>query len=124
MTGWTGHPFRSGFPCSSSRPARGRPGTRRVEWIDPRAMRRAEEALAVAAGASVFPEAAIARRDARITLASGATINAGQIVVATGAYAGMDALLPFRPRLEVYARTVAFVELEETEAMALAACRR
>jgi len=101
------------------------PGTRAAwdpagGWIDPRAMRRAEEALAVAAGASVFPEAAIARRDARITLASGATINAGQIVVATGAYAGMDALLPFRPRLEVYARTVAFVELEETEAMALA----
>ncbi|KPQ15249.1 MAG: sarcosine oxidase [Rhodobacteraceae bacterium HLUCCO18] len=101
------------------------PGTRAAwdpagGWVDPRAMRRAEEVLALQAGASVFPEAAIARRDARITLASGATIDAGETVVATGAYAGMDALLPVRPAMEVYARTVAFVELEETEAMALA----
>jgi len=101
------------------------PGTRAAwdpagGWIDPRAMRRAEEALAVAAGALVLPEDAIARQGGRIALASGATVDAGQIVVATGAYAGMDALLPFRPRLEVYARTVAFVELQETEAMALA----
>jgi sarcosine oxidase len=100
------------------------PGTRAAwdpagGWIDPRAMRRAEEALAVAAGALVLPEAATARRDTRITLASGATIDAGQIVFATGAYAGMDALLPFRPRLEVYARTVAFVELADAEAAAL-----
>jgi sarcosine oxidase len=40
--------------------------------------------------------------------------------VATGGYAGMDALLPMRPPFDVYARTVAFAELTEAEAKGLA----
>jgi sarcosine oxidase len=83
-------------------------------------MRRAEEALAVAAGAQVVSGTAIARQGGRIALATGATVNAGEVVIATGAYAAMDALLPFRPAMQVYARTVAFVELEDGEAAALA----
>jgi sarcosine oxidase len=89
-------------------------------WIDPRAMRRAEEALAVAAGAQVIPEPALAHAGGGITLASGAALSAGHVVVATGAYAGMDALLPVRPEMRVYARTVAFVEVTEAKAAALA----
>jgi sarcosine oxidase len=89
-------------------------------WIDPRAMRRAEEALAVAAGAQVIREAAVARTGVCVTLGSGGAISASHVVVATGGYAGMDALLPFRPELRVYARTVAFVEVSEADASALA----
>jgi sarcosine oxidase len=101
------------------------PGTRAAwdpagGWIDPRAMRRAEETLAIAAGARVLPDVAVARRDGRITLGSGEAVDAGEVVVATGPYAGMDALLPFRPAMKVYARTIAFVELAQREAAALA----
>ncbi|MGP1355928.1 NAD(P)/FAD-dependent oxidoreductase [Roseicyclus sp.] len=88
-------------------------------WIDPRAMRRAEEALAMAAGAEVIREAAVARAGGSVTLGSGGAVAAGHVVVATGGYAGMDALLPFRPALLVYARTVAFVEVRGDEAAAL-----
>lgn len=88
-------------------------------WIDPRAMRRAEEALAVRAGASVIAEPAVSRRGGTVTPASGATLRAGHVVVATGGYVGMDGLLPFAPEIRVLARTVAFAELTETEAAAL-----
>jgi sarcosine oxidase len=90
-------------------------------WIDPRAMRRAEEVLAMAAGAQMVPEPAIAQGEGRITLASGTTVAAKEVIVATGAYAAIDALLPLRPAMVVYARTVAFVELSDTEAAALSA---
>lgn len=89
-------------------------------WIDPRAMRRAEEALATAAGAVLFREAAVAQEGGRVSMGSGAAVGAGEVVVATGAYAGMDKLLPARPDMRVFARTVAFVELSGAEVAALA----
>jgi sarcosine oxidase len=101
------------------------PGTRAAwdpagGWIDPRAMRQAEERLALAAGARVLRDVAVGREGGRIALASGDVILAGSHVVATGGYAGMDALLPMRPPFDVYARTVAFAELTEAEAKGLA----
>jgi sarcosine oxidase len=100
------------------------PGTRAARdpaggWIDPRAMRRAEEALAVDAGAAVLHDVAVARDGRTLTLRSGTVIAAGHVVVATGPYAGMDGLLPVRPAIDVRARTVAFAEVTAAEARAL-----
>jgi sarcosine oxidase len=88
-------------------------------WIDPRAMRRSEERLAVAAGARVLRDVAVGRGGGRIALASGGSIASDVHVVATGGYAGMDALLPTPPRFDVFARTVAFAEVTQAEAEAL-----
>ncbi|MDG4647147.1 FAD-dependent oxidoreductase [Roseibacterium sp. SDUM158017] len=101
------------------------PGTRAAwdpagGWIDPRAMRRAEEALAVQAGATVLRETAVRRRGGEVALGSGQIVVAGHVVVATGGYAGMDALLPRPPRLQVFGRTVAFAEVGRDQAAAFA----
>ena len=56
-----------------------------------------------------------------MTLADGARIEAAQVVVATGPHAASDGLLPRRPKLRVWARTVAFARLSEAEGARLAA---
>lgn len=89
-------------------------------WIDPRAMCAAQIALAEAAGAVRFAEAATARDGSRVTLAGGDVIEGGQVVVATGPHAGSDGLLPRRPKLRVWGRTVAFARLSEAEGARLA----
>ncbi|WP_147125183.1 NAD(P)/FAD-dependent oxidoreductase [Shimia ponticola] len=80
-------------------------------WIDPRAMREAQEILAVRAGATVIRQTVTALQDGTVTLADGTQLSAGQVVVATGGYARTDGLLPARPAMRVYARTVAFAEV-------------
>jgi sarcosine oxidase len=90
-------------------------------WIDPRAMREAQVALAVGAGAVVLTEAAVARRGTEVELASGRRLSAGRVVVATGPHAASDGLLPARPRMRVWGRTVAFARLSEAEGARLAA---
>ena len=80
-------------------------------WIDPRAMRRAEEALAVTAGAAVFAEAAVGCDTGQVRLASGTTLEGAEVVVATGGYARTDGILPQRPKMVIYARTIAFAEV-------------
>ena len=89
-------------------------------WIDPRAMRDAQIALAQAAGATVLSQAAIARQDGIVTLADGTRIGGAQVVVATGPHAGSDGLLPRQPRIKVWARTIAFARLSEATGAALA----
>ncbi|UWQ21367.1 FAD-binding oxidoreductase [Jannaschia sp. W003] len=89
-------------------------------WIDPRAMARAQVRLAEAAGAQVFPQAAIARAGRDVTLADGTRLSAGHVIVASGPHAASDGFLPRRPAMTVWARTVAFVEVDETEAERLA----
>jgi len=89
-------------------------------WIDPRVFRKAEENLAEAAGAQVVRDAAVALHGGSVTLQSGERVEAAQIVVATGAYGGMGALLREKPDLRVYARTIAFVAVSEDEAKELA----
>ena len=89
-------------------------------WIAPRAMRRAQAKLAVAAGATLHEGAAVARDGGTVVLASGTRLSAGHVVVATGPHAASDGLLPARPKMTVWARTVAFVRLELAEARRLA----
>jgi sarcosine oxidase len=90
-------------------------------WIDPRAFRRAEETLAAKAGATILADSVLGHRNGTLTLASGDSLSAAHVVVATGGYAGLDGLLDPVPDLRVYARTIAFVTLTEAEATALAA---
>ncbi|MGB3555776.1 MAG: FAD-dependent oxidoreductase [Jannaschia sp.] len=103
------------------------PGTRAIYeersggWIDPRAMRDAQTALAVKAGATLFPVAAVARDGGTVTLADERRIAGGHVVVATGPHAASDGLLPARPKMRVWARTIAFARLSETEGARLAA---
>jgi sarcosine oxidase len=89
-------------------------------WIAPRAMRDAQAELAARAGARIVRQAAVAIEDGRVTLADGTRLSAAQVVVATGPHAGTDRLLPERPAMTVWARTVAFARLSEAEAERLA----
>lgn len=88
--------------------------------INPRALRDAESLLAAKAGAEIIRHAVTALSQNRLHLADGTTLAADHVVVATGAYAHTDDLLPARPEMRVYARTIAFAEVDETEAARLA----
>lgn len=89
-------------------------------WIDPRAMTRAQIKLAQVAGAALFPQAATTRQGTDLTLADGTQLSAGHIIVATGPHAAGDGLLPAQPAMIVWARTIAFIELDPAEATRLA----
>ncbi|MEM9318880.1 MAG: FAD-dependent oxidoreductase [Pseudomonadota bacterium] len=89
--------------------------------IDPRAMRRAHEVLAIRAGADIVDDVVTDLAGGEVTLVSGATLSAGQILVATGAYAALSPWMPERPKMRVAARTVYFAEVDATEAARLAA---
>jgi sarcosine oxidase len=84
-------------------------------------MREAQQALAVAAGARLVPQAAVARDGTTITLADGARLAAEHVVLATGPHAASDGLLARRPAMTVWARTVAFARLSEAEGARLTA---
>ncbi|MEM8823036.1 MAG: FAD-dependent oxidoreductase [Pseudomonadota bacterium] len=84
-------------------------------WMDPRAMRAAQTALAEAAGATVFGQAAVGRDGQDVTLADGTGLSGGHLIVATGPHAVSDGLLPQRPKLKVWGRTIAFARLSEAE---------
>ena len=89
-------------------------------WIDPRAMRDAQQALATRAGARLCPKAATTRQGRVVTLADGTRISAGHVVLATGPHAASDGLLPRVPKMRVWARTVAFARISEAEGERLA----
>lgn len=89
-------------------------------WIDPRAMRAAQIALALSAGTTLIAQAATARTGGRVTLADGTVIEGAQVIVATGPHAGSDGLLPRRPAMKVWARTIAFARLSDGTGAALA----
>ncbi|MBM2577379.1 FAD-dependent oxidoreductase [Jannaschia sp. Os4] len=89
-------------------------------WIAPRAMKAAQTRLAVAAGAVVAHGPAVAVADGRVALADGSVVEAGQVVVATGPHAGTDRLLPRRPAMTVWARTIALARVPDEEAARLA----
>ena len=94
--------------------------TRLGGWIDPRAMRDAQMALAREAGAILYPTSATAQDGGIVTLADGARIEGAQVVVATGPHAASDGLLPRVPMMTVWARTIAFARLSEAEGARLA----
>ena len=87
--------------------------------IDPRAMRRAHEVLALAAGAEVIATHATARDGGTVALADGRQLTADHVVVATGGWASAAPLTPVRPAMRVYQRTVVLAEVSEAEAARL-----
>ena len=89
-------------------------------YIDPRAMRRAHEALACRAGATVVDDAVIACDGTELRLASGTSMTAGHVLQATGSYAALSGLLPRRPDMIVCTRTVYFAEVDADQAAGLA----
>ncbi|AHM03064.1 Sarcosine oxidase [Roseibacterium elongatum DSM 19469] len=88
-------------------------------WIDPRALRRAEEVCATRAGATVIRDTAAGLAGDTLTLGSGDIVTAGHVVMATGGYARTSGLLPARPAMAVYARTVVLAELDPQQAARL-----
>jgi len=88
--------------------------------IDPRAMRRAHEHAARAAGAEVIATHALARNGTDLLLADGRTLSAGHVVVATGGWASAAPLTPARPAMEVCLRTILLAEVTKAEAARLA----
>ncbi|WP_375550899.1 NAD(P)/FAD-dependent oxidoreductase [Rhodophyticola porphyridii] len=88
--------------------------------INPRAIRDAEALLAERAGAELVRTPATRLRGGEVGLADGTHLAADHVVVATGGYAATDRFLTARPRLRVYARTIAFAEVDEAEAARLA----
>lgn len=89
-------------------------------WMDPRAMRAAQWRLAEAAGARRYAAPATARDGTDVILADGTRLSGGHVVVATGPHAASDGLLPARPKLTVWARTIAFARLSAAEGARLA----
>lgn len=87
--------------------------------IDPRAMRRAEEDLARAAGAQVVATHVVARTDGTLTLADGSCLSAGHVVLATGAWAAATPLGAPRPAMQVRLRTVVLAAAAGAEAARL-----
>lgn len=88
--------------------------------IDPRAMRRAMETLAVAAGARVIAASVTGRDGAVIALATGDRLLAGHVVVATGGWAAAAPLSAPRPAMQVYQRSVLLAEIDADTAARLA----
>lgn len=93
--------------------------------FDPRGLVAAECALAARQGAVIRPGIvrAIARRPGgvRLVLEDGERIEAGQALVAVGAYAGAAELLPRKPRLFVKSELTVQGEVAPGDAAALAA---
>lgn len=87
--------------------------------INPRLMRRAMEADAMARGAEVLRGVGTSLDHGGLSLDDGTRLTPGHVVVATGGYAGLDGLLSPAPDLRVYARTVFLAEVTEAEATAL-----
>lgn len=91
--------------------------------IDPRALVRAQIELSVARGAVRHASHVVAidetGAEATVRCADGAVFSAARVVVAAGAWS--RELLPERPEVEVYARTVALLEIDEAERARLAA---
>ncbi|GIT89773.1 sarcosine oxidase [Jannaschia pagri] len=89
-------------------------------WIDPRAMWAAQVSLAEQAGARVVRDTACAFDGGSVRLKDGTRMSAGHLIVATGPHAASDGLLPRRPKLTVWGRTIAFAQVSEAEAARLA----
>jgi len=93
-------------------------------YLSPRNLVRAQTALTEQAGGTVIRQQveAIHQRDDHVDLllADGQTVTAGRVLVAAGGFTNRPGLLPGPLDLTVYARTVAFFEVDEAEAERLA----
>jgi sarcosine oxidase len=93
-------------------------------YINPRLLRDAQTRAAEVQGAVVYrdhvTDVSIGPGPLDIRCAGGATVSADQVIMATGAYAKTNGLLPRRPTMTVYARTIAFSEVNAAEREMLA----
>lgn len=88
--------------------------------IDPRAMRKAHEIMAVAAGAHVIDDHVTSRNANTVQLSNGDTLSAGHVVLAMGGWSGMPGAGDARLAMSVYQRTVLLVAVDDARVNALA----
>ena len=93
-------------------------------WINPRLHVKAEITAATKAGAVLYRDTALriddAKNAAQVHCAGGSVLTAEKVIVACGAFSKAEGLLPDPIPMRVYARTIAFFELDEAEAARLA----
>jgi len=89
-------------------------------WINPRAHVAAEISGGVADGVMLVRDEVVEVEDigsgVRVRCAGGETLQGDNVVVAGGAFSKASGLLPDPVPLQVYARTIAFVEIDASEA--------
>ncbi|HEX2147382.1 MAG TPA: FAD-dependent oxidoreductase, partial [Pseudorhizobium sp.] len=110
--------LRQRFPCFAfPEGSEGVLEERNAGYINPRQLVRAQTRLAERQGTTVIRETAAAVREeagqAVVTTAEGRVCFAERVLVAAGGFSINEALLPRRLALDVYARTVAFYEVDE-----------
>ncbi|NSX86066.1 FAD-dependent oxidoreductase [Agrobacterium tumefaciens] len=86
-------------------------------YVNPRALVKAQAVLAEKAGVTLIDDIVVSTREedgrARVETASGAVYTADRVLVAAGGFSITKDLLPQPVALDVYARTVAFFEVDE-----------
>lgn len=88
-------------------------------YINPRALVKAQTLLARQAGAALIDSIVASVREeggrARVTTTDGEVFTADRVLVAAGGFSIAENLLPQPVKLEVYARTVAFFEVQKSD---------
>ncbi|MDH0613867.1 MULTISPECIES: FAD-dependent oxidoreductase [unclassified Agrobacterium] len=86
-------------------------------YVNPRGLVRAQAVLAEKAGVALIDDIVVSTLEedgrARVETASGAVYTADRVLVAAGGFSITKDLLPQPVALDVYARTVAFFEVDE-----------
>lgn len=87
--------------------------------VSPRAQVRAQTVAAQKQGATIIPEVAhtveAGANDVHVITATGTALRGKQVLLATGGFSNTHALLPQPLDLEVYARTIVLMELDDTD---------
>lgn len=93
-------------------------------FINPRNMVKAQTKAAVSAGAAHIPETVCETRESpsgvEILTQEGNTYHAGKILLAAGYFSRSSEICPIALPVSVYARTIAFFEVDEAERARLA----
>nr|WP_295987332.1 FAD-dependent oxidoreductase [uncultured Agrobacterium sp.] len=88
-------------------------------YVNPRALVKAQAVLAEKAGVTLIDDIVVSTREedgrASVRTASGAVYTADRVLVAAGGFSITKDLLPQPVALNVYARTVAFFEIDEAD---------
>jgi sarcosine oxidase len=86
-------------------------------YVNPRGLVKAQAVLAEKAGVTLIDDIVVSTREedgrARVATASGEVYTADRVLVAAGGFSITKDLLPQPVALDVYARTVAFFEVDE-----------
>ncbi|MGV1955882.1 NAD(P)/FAD-dependent oxidoreductase [Agrobacterium sp. 22-214-1] len=113
-----GEGLESRFPYFSFEPAcEGVFERNNAGYVNPRGLVKAQAVLAEKAGVTLIDDIVVSTREedgrARVETASGAVYTADRVLVAAGGFSITKDLLPQPVALDVYARTVAFFEVDE-----------